>query len=922
MATLTDALKKIKNTVQSAAQISSPLKTGSQTPYQAALAATEIPAAGTTGWGLTNTQRYDFWQNSTDEEKSAFLNGGGIPASYTERMTNGPQNYVFWNSGRSTIGDYGIDESNSDTWRQISELYNSGNVDGAMELVNGLSDKGRFGGYYDDNGSYWGFAQGYLGGANASYQPVLGGNLIARDVDTTGTNIWLTPDGKAMKLGANGALVDNGDTWTRTRQSDPARYYAQQQDAMNGNRPYGETVTRLGSGYGGDQGTIYQQTLAQYPSSQAGGQATGQSYPSGGQSYPSGGQSYPSGGQSYPYAQAQSYPGSQPTTMSYEEWAKANGVSQQAPASQAPAAYDPSTDTLYKQWLEQYGNASSPEWQGGEYDYTANPIYRQYIEQWQNAQAPEYAGDPYQAQRDKLLEGYGQEWGGSEYQPLRDEYTRRAAEMEWDYDPNTDPVFQAYQKQYRREGQRATEDTLGRYAAMTGGMPSTAAVTAASQAGDYYASQLSDKIPQLYQDAYNRYLQEYQKALGISDQYASFDDREYQRWLQAQGQKLDLADRYNQYGQEDYDRYRDRLSQWNTDRSFGYGAAQDAIANDRADYDRRYQQYLNDLDRYNTDRSFGYNAAMDSQQLGRQAVEDQYRRYLDEVEQARYADERDYSRYRDTVADQRYDQEWAQQLREYADAQNWKAKDWEQYLREYDDQLSWKEREWAYKQYRDAVEDDRYEREFQYQQTRDQASDDKWKTQWDYGVGQDLLDRERQSRLDAMNEADWKYEYGDESLLNSMGINPSKNVAGEYAYSDDGTTYKFTTDMAKKFVQSAPNGTTMRGSDGSIWRKDEYGNITIEHKGKVYRYGEQYTPEQQAVAAYEFSNTPPNTPPQTPPTGGGKDNDNIETISSMVSSLGFDRAMDEIMAYNDDARANGWPVISQEEIMEALQLAQ
>jgi hypothetical protein len=40
-------------------------------------------------------------------------------------------------------------------------------------------------------------------------------------------------------------------------------------------------------------------------------------------------------------------------------------------------------------------------------------------------------------------------------------------------------------------------------------MPSTAAVTAASQAGDYYASQLSDKLPELYESAYGRYLDEF-----------------------------------------------------------------------------------------------------------------------------------------------------------------------------------------------------------------------------------------------------------------------------------------------------------------------------------------------------------------------------------------------------------------------------
>ena len=67
----------------------------------------------------------------------------------------------------------------------------------------------------------------------------------------------------------------------------------------------------------------------------------------------------------------------------------------------------------------------------------------------------------------------------------------------------TDPAYSAYAKQYRREGDRATANALAQAAAATGGQVSTAAMTAAGQAGDYYAGQLADKIPELYENAYN-----------------------------------------------------------------------------------------------------------------------------------------------------------------------------------------------------------------------------------------------------------------------------------------------------------------------------------------------------------------------------------------------------------------------------------
>ena len=47
------------------------------------------------------------------------------------------------------------------------------------------------------------------------------------------------------------------------------------------------------------------------------------------------------------------------------------------------------------------------------------------------------------------------------------------------YDMEADPLYRQYAEQYRREGRRATEDTLGRVSARTGDLASSYAVTAA-----------------------------------------------------------------------------------------------------------------------------------------------------------------------------------------------------------------------------------------------------------------------------------------------------------------------------------------------------------------------------------------------------------------------------------------------------------
>ena len=116
---------------------------------------------------------------------------------------------------------------------------------------------------------------------------------------------------------------------------------------------------------------------------------------------------------------------------------------------------------------------------------------------------------------------------------------------DFSWSKDTDPLYGQYRKSYLREGDRATADALGQAAAASGGRPSTAAVTAATQAGDYYAAQLNDIIPALYQQAYDQYLDEYNMSL----------------------QDLNAV---NTQEQLDYAKYLDDLTQFNTDRNFAF----------------------------------------------------------------------------------------------------------------------------------------------------------------------------------------------------------------------------------------------------------------------------------------------------------------------------------------------------------------
>lgn len=219
------------------------------------------------------------------------------------------------------------------------------------------------------------------------------------------------------------------------------------------------------------------------------------------------------------------------------------------------------------------------------YGYSGGGDGSQYIpsqtpqfDQWTYAQAPQYE-DPYAGQMDELL---GQILNREKFS----------------YDYTQDPLYQQYLEQYLREGNRSMQDTLGAVSARTGGLASSWAQTAAQSANDYYASQAADKIPELYQLAYDMYLKD----------------------LDGKVQDLGLL---QSMSNTQYDRYRDTMSDWQNDRAFAYNKYRDQVG------DSQWNQ------------NFNY-------QAGR-----------DQVNDARYDTEWNYQVDRDKLSDARYDSETA-----------------------------------------------------------------------------------------------------------------------------------------------------------------------------------------------------------------------------------------------------------------------
>lgn len=159
----------------------------------------------------------------------------------------------------------------------------------------------------------------------------------------------------------------------------------------------------------------------------------------------------------------------------------------------------------------------------------------------------------------------------------------------FDYDYTTDPRWQAYRKEYVREGQRAAADTLGQAAALTGGRPSTAAITASQQAGNYYAAQLADKIPELYAAAYDMWQDADSRDRANLAMLLDADQTAYERGLDARKWQYQLdrdAVEDARYSDEtDYNRA------WNeNERDYTRGVYADETA-----YSRGQQSWENNL---------------------------------------------------------------------------------------------------------------------------------------------------------------------------------------------------------------------------------------------------------------------------------------------------------------------------------------
>lgn len=219
------------------------------------------------------------------------------------------------------------------------------------------------------------------------------------------------------------------------------------------------------------------------------------------------------------------------------------------------------------------------------------------------------------------------------------------------YDLESDPMYQQYKAQYNREGQRAMNDTLASMASGAGGM-NTWAVTAAQQANDYYNAQLNDRVPELYQLAYQMYLQDIDNQVQDLGLLQQMDNTQYGRYQDTMNDWRN--DRDFVYGN-----YRDQVGDWNNGLNFAYGSYRDQMGDWQTNYNNVYGQYRDQTSDWYND----YNNV--------------YGNYRDQVSD--WQDNRNfvYTDYRDDMGDYRWGTEfnYNAELDEYN--KQWQQKEWD-----------------------------------------------------------------------------------------------------------------------------------------------------------------------------------------------------------------------------------------------------
>lgn len=125
------------------------------------------------------------------------------------------------------------------------------------------------------------------------------------------------------------------------------------------------------------------------------------------------------------------------------------------------------------------------------------------------------------------LPGYQSQFAGQ----IQDLYQNISQRGPFQWDMNSDAMYEALKNQYISGGQMAMMDTMGQAATLTGGYGNSYAQGAGQQAYQQYLQGLNDQIPDLYNMALQNYTAEGDRMMQQYGMLMDMDNTEYGRYM-------------------------------------------------------------------------------------------------------------------------------------------------------------------------------------------------------------------------------------------------------------------------------------------------------------------------------------------------------------------------------------------------------
>ena len=299
---------------------------------------------------------------------------------------------------------------------------------------------------------------------------------------------------------------------------------------------------------------------------------------------------------------------------------------------------------------------------------------------------------------------------------LDDVMNKIMAGEKFNYDMNSDAMYQQYRDIYENQANMAMQNAMAQNAALTGGYGSSYGQMVGQQAYAQQMQGLNEIGLDLYDRAYNQYQNEQNN---LYNQYAMLAEKE----------ALD----YNR----DYQANRDTVADKQWQQAFDYQKAQDEIAQGQWQDTFDYQKEQDALAQENYQNQFDYQKAQDK------------------LAQSNYENEFAYQQGRDEVADDQWLKQYEQWEKEYASSEAQREAD-----------NTYRDEAFQYQKSQDALAQENWQTSMDYQKEQDKLAQENWQAQFDESKAQNAADNayrdnafEYQKEMDKQNQTNYENEF-------------------------------------------------------------------------------------------------------------------------------------------------------------------